>query len=312
MTIIAVGDLHIMPSNIERVKVYNKSLCNYISENTPEFVVILGDVLHHHGKVFIECMNEAIELFKIIGEMCPVYVIVGNHDMMDSKLFLTSENWMKACKWIPNVTIVDVPMVDRKCMFIPYVPVGQFEEAVESLNIDIDEIMYTFCHHDFINEPVPPNMTIVSGHIHDKQWVGPNVYYPGSAMYNKYTSNTVRKTISKICDDSTIVDVDLDAPTMIYMKMAISEYKQVKCRVNDCINLCLYGTATEIAAFRKKGIKGEKNIKITYQLVDEKGKEVTTTSRVALSKGLTFVDILKDLIKNDSQDITDEFNLFFK
>lgn len=316
MTIITVGDLHITPSNIEKVRVYNKKLCNYISDNVPEFVVILGDVLHHHGKVFIECMNEAVELFKTVGELCPLYVIVGNHDMVDSKLFLSSETWMNVCKWIPNVTIIDKPLVDRNCMFIPYVPLGQFSNAVDTLGVDLDEIMYTFCHHDFIVDPIPQNMTIISGHIHEKQWVGPNVYYPGSCMYNYYTSNKTKKTISKICDDSTIVDIDLDAPTMMHVKMAISEYvpNQIKCNPNDAINLCLYGTQIEIANLRKsmKGIVIDKGIKITYQLVDSNGIDVTTSVPKISSKGITFLDILKDIIKNDTDDIKNEFNLFFK
>ena len=104
MTIIVLSDLRIQPNNIFIVKIFIQLLVEYITNNNPDFVVILGNILHHRRKIFVECMNIAISMFKSIANICELYVIIGPYDIIDSRVSSSqSESWMECLKYIPNI-----------------------------------------------------------------------------------------------------------------------------------------------------------------------------------------------------------------
>jgi len=154
-----------------------------------------------------------------VSILTPVYVLIGNHDRPNNSDFLSDRHFFSALKYVPNITIVDrVVHLDHEAsghqfLFVPYVPNGRFADALAtSLFGSISEISVIFAHQEFrtctLNK-LTPDVTsqdgdvwaptapfIVSGHIHDHQFLQGNILYPGTPMQHRFTDQADDKTIS--------------------------------------------------------------------------------------------------------------------
>ena len=146
-----------------------------------------------------------------LSQIAPTYVLIGNHDLINHSQFLTDNHIFNPMKKWPNVFIADtMPQVlqiedsdgeERTFVFCPYTPPGRFAEALNK----IVPLGYTweladaiFAHQEFegckmnqitseegdVWDPAFP--PVISGHIHDAQTVGENVFYPGSAIQHGF------------------------------------------------------------------------------------------------------------------------------
>jgi len=66
MKIIAIGDPHIKSDNINEFSIFENKLHDLMDMEVPDIVVILGDVLHHHEKVYTASLNRAVEFIEIL------------------------------------------------------------------------------------------------------------------------------------------------------------------------------------------------------------------------------------------------------
>jgi len=110
-----------------------------------------------------------------------------------------------------QITFVDkvmsVNINNQKFVFMPYVPPGRFQEALNTLPPSIDKVSCIFCHQEFkgaqmgaitsmdgdlwsVNGPY-----IISGHIHDYQNLQENILYIGTPIQHSFGDNP-NKTIS--------------------------------------------------------------------------------------------------------------------
>ena len=112
-----------------------------------------------------------------------------------------------------RITIVDKVMSttinNQNFIFMPYVPNGRFQEALDTLtpSINFDEVSCIFCHQEFkgcqmgaiistdgdlwsVNNPY-----IISGHIHNYQNLQENILYVGTPIQHSFGDNP-NKTIS--------------------------------------------------------------------------------------------------------------------
>ena len=99
-----------------------------------------------------------------------------------------------------NTMIIDdtfsYELNEMKFVFVPFVPNGRFKEAIDK--VDWNDANCIFAHQEFKgckmgaivsedgddwNDNLP---YIISGHIHSKQYVGENIFYPGSAMQHSF------------------------------------------------------------------------------------------------------------------------------
>ena len=302
---IFIGDPHVQVSNIQDVEVLIKKLIDLISGRKPKFVVLAGDILHDHERLHTLALNKALELINELRSLVLTYVLVGNHDYVNNQQFLTDNHWMNPLKEWNNVVIVDKVIShiinDHLFTFVPYVPPGRFEEALNTSDVSWKESSCIFAHQEFagckmgaITSIEGDNWSleypkVISGHIHSKQSPQANIYYPGSALQIAFgeSEKNIVSCLDFMENTYNLEEIDLDLPRkkIIYMDiMDIDEYKYKK--TDDRIRLTLSGNHDEFKAFKKTKkykdltsedikivFKPKKNKKVVLGNVDEKTLE---------------------------------------
>src|SRR5271156_171445 len=137
VTCLVIGDLHFMKNNLQKMAEFTEKAIQQAKTLKPTFIVILGDTLHDHATVRIQPHNAAIKFLYEMTRVAPVYLLIGNHDMINSKQFLTDETIFLPLKHWKNMTVVDRPVnvdiKDKQFVFCPYVENGRFIEALNTL-----------------------------------------------------------------------------------------------------------------------------------------------------------------------------------
>lgn len=244
--ILAIGDVHVKTKNINSIYKLTDYICSNIDKYNPDFVVLLGDILDYHEKVYTQCLNTSLDLIKRIADKVHVYILVGNHDYISNTQFLSTNHWMNALKSWTNVTIVDNVVEKNGFVFCPYVFPGRLTEALGDTVVS----KVLFCHQEFrgcdmgsvvsecgddassIRTPL-----IISGHIHKPQRVGENVYYVGSPLQNAFDEEKDSKRICLIEFDDcgseykiTDIPVNIDLKKTVYV--SVDEKESVRETLN--------------------------------------------------------------------------------
>src|SRR3990167_6740571 len=132
--IIVIGDVHFMLRNRIDTSLAHKRILNIIQLTRPDFVVVLGDVMHEHNKMEIVNHVHAMDFLHDICILCPLYIIVGNHDRVNNSVYCDRYHPFTACHWWPNTRVADKPISDiinnNLYVFVPYVHPGRFIEAL--------------------------------------------------------------------------------------------------------------------------------------------------------------------------------------
>ncbi len=207
MNILAIGDQHFTVSNTDEIECFMKELTNHLQNNKYDFIVSLGDLLHQHEKLNVYSLNRAIDYLNLLLSHTKTYVIVGNHDMVNSAQFLTDNHWLYSLKLLDktNLVIVDKPIKEEinkvDFVFCPFVPDGRFVEALSRID-DWKSVNIIFAHQTVngakmgsiiasnVEEWKEEYPLCVSGHIHEQQEINDNFIYTGSLFpqvgdYNK-------------------------------------------------------------------------------------------------------------------------------
>ena len=223
MSILIIGDLHYKQNNARHTEIAERDMLEIIKTNDIAFVVILGDTLDTHERIHVDCYMRACRFFnRIIQTGKHLFVLIGNHDRPNNRVFLTDEHPFNLYKMIPGITIIDTcythevdpsiygintpldesgsPTKMRFC-FVPYVPDGMYMKALEVCNIQPKTMNLFFSHSEFdgckINrltkkkcdkwpDDFPMN---ISGHIHNEEMVQPNLFYTGTPYQHDFTDD---------------------------------------------------------------------------------------------------------------------------
>ena len=194
-----VGDPHFQVKNLEEITIFVSEVEKWlIAHPELDYVIILGDVLHNHEQIYTFPLNSAIKFFEMCIRYKPTYVLVGNHDMTSNTVFLEPHHWMNSFKRWDSMTIVDIPtIIEDVIVAIPYVPNGRMIEALNHIP-DWKEKKLIIGHQllngakmgaiveNNVEEWEDTYPMCISGHIHDKQWVKPNLFYSGSSMQHAF------------------------------------------------------------------------------------------------------------------------------
>jgi|SRR5208337_1905105 len=214
ITCITIGDPHFREKYLAIASKFVDVVVGIVEERTPNFVVVLGDLLHHMNMAYTQPYNLAVEFLKRLGRLVPTYLIIGNHDLMNETQFLLSSHFFTAfhgVESITNVMIIDTPQIItmgyQKFIMCPYVPKGMFKQALDTLGkIKWRSIDAVFAHQEFEGaqmggrisdgDPWPPHSLdvagtpVISGHIHEAQTLPGGVYYTGSAMQHTFAEGS--------------------------------------------------------------------------------------------------------------------------
>lgn len=297
--VIAIGDPHIKTDNIKEVDLFIERLIDLITERKPNFVVVLGDILHTHERLHTDALNKAYEMITKLKEICFTVVLVGNHDMVNNSIFLTDDHWMNGMKEWDNVKIVDKPWSyeceGKTFVMAPYVFPGRFEECLNRVE-DWKLVDGIFAHQEFkgckmgaIVSEVGDDWDldypfVISGHIHSNQRIQENVYYPGSAMQHAFGEST--KNIIPVLewDDDGIpnleeVDLKLPRKHIVYVGVEdVDSYKPPE-NTDDKIRLTVKGNYNSFKTLQKTKKYKElvkKGVKIVFKPQEVKLDKVET------------------------------------
>jgi DNA repair exonuclease SbcCD nuclease subunit len=272
-TILTIGDPHFRKEAWNVLDIAIPNLFQKIKQLNPDYIVILGDVLHDQSYIkSVLVMNRAIEMIRNISKIQPVYVLVGNHDMINEAQFLTENHWMYCLKDIPNIHIVDKGMVvntpSGKVVMVPYVPKNRFIEALNIIDDRWQEARLILAHQDFFGGCFESGVMcedgdkwektypmVVTGHYHDKQLVQPNLYYTGS-LYCVSAGDRKEKSIA-LCEIQnkkiTIEEHTLNVPRNININVNIDDMEkfEIPQTKHDNIRLVINATSDEISKFKK-------------------------------------------------------------
>lgn len=157
-------------------------------------VFILGDLNDNRKATDIAVSNIEIDIIGEISQICPVYIMTGNHDL--SKKTNNGYNSLKAFAFRDNITLISEPtdimfIISEKTkksgVMIPYL--GDFNEELKVLADHSKDTDYAFMHTEISAMQMDNGMSIVSGvnpdafsgrifagHIHKRQETKKVVY----------------------------------------------------------------------------------------------------------------------------------------
>lgn len=269
LRILAIGDQHYKVKNSLETGIMHEEILKVIKREKPDCIVLLGDILDKFESINVRPFNRVISFLDDITKLHDnIVMLVGNHDRPNNNVFLTDEHPFNALKKWDNIKIVEKveiyevqsktdPTVKGDFVFVPYVPVSRFREALETVGLshpmenpdcdkkswsDLKDKVGVFAHQEFNGVQMgviksthgdlwhPDAPFLVSGHVHDYEQLKPNLYYTGTPFQHGY-SDTGRKTISLFnykIDDSRWsmvkeVRIDLNIPKKLKLVLKKDE-----------------------------------------------------------------------------------------
>lgn len=270
-TAIFIGDPHFHTDNIPEVDIFMERIIKLAKEREPDFIVIGGDILHTHERLHTTPLNKAYELVSAMSSIALTYVLVGNHDLINNRQYLTENHWMNGMKKWENVKIIDKVISDcinnEKFVFVPYVPPGRFEEALSTLGKSWEDASCIFAHQEFSGCKMGAIVSVegdkwpldypevISGHIHSRQIPQANIYYTGSAMQHAFgesEKNIIAHLTFSVFGGYEREEIDLNLPRK---KIVYTDVKGMEDYVapdtKDKIKVTVSGEYEEFKALKK-------------------------------------------------------------
>ena len=105
--ILFIGDPHFQITNLHEVNLFLPEMKKLAIESRPDVIIIAGDLLHTHERLHTTVLNKAYEFVRMMRDIAPTYILVGNHDYISNTQFLTDSHWMNSMKEWADVEIVD-------------------------------------------------------------------------------------------------------------------------------------------------------------------------------------------------------------
>ena len=88
VSVIAIGDPHFMTKNIPEVELFIIKSLELIESRSPDFIVVLGDLLHEHERIHTITLNKAYGYIDKLRMLAKTFILIGNHDMINNQQFL--------------------------------------------------------------------------------------------------------------------------------------------------------------------------------------------------------------------------------
>ena len=115
--ILVIGDTHLglgYPNSVDKwFKVHKEYFEDFLLPlvkrdlGPNDIVVHCGDLFDNRSVIPINILNFAQNLLEQISKICPVHILIGNHDLYTKSS--NDVNTVKLYKYIPNVTVYEEP-----------------------------------------------------------------------------------------------------------------------------------------------------------------------------------------------------------
>lgn len=332
--VLTIGDVHIKTNSLNLTELLVDKVCTFVSENRVDLIVLLGDILDEHEKIHTDAYNCALKAVERLSNLGPpLVVLIGNHDLINNQQFLTDRHGFNALKKWSNVTIVDtvVSMTIKKHLlyFVPYVPPGRFEEALNTSGDSWKQASVIFAHQEFQGCKMGSIISkegdiwpseyplVVSGHIHDYQKLG-NVIYTGTPMQHSF-GDSAKKTVGyfTFSDTYEYTKIDLGMPkkkTFNFTLPDVNVSKILKYVTGDNkVKVVLNGKKAAFDTFKKTEeygqlldlkvmihFKAEREKKAVVENEGEGDEETTSFENVYQVGEKNFLQLLQQLVVSDA------------
>ena len=295
-----------------------KNLCE---QHCPDFIVVAGDVLDEHEKIWTPALNKAYDFIDMLRQYAKTFVLVGNHDYISNVQFLTKNHWLNALKEWSNVVIVDKIITqlvsNHKFVFVPYVSNGRFIEALNTSNDSWSDSDCIFAHQEFKGCKMGAITSsdgdewdlsypfVISGHIHSKQYPQHNIYYPGSALQIAFgeSEHNIIPIIEFDNKIRSIKEINLELPRkkIIYVDIDKADNIILDSNSEDSIKYTVKGKQEDFKAF-KKGKKYKEILKSGAKIVFKVDKKIESQNKEFITniKDRNFKTILKSLVDKEN------------
>lgn len=327
--ILLIGDPHFKTSNALETNQFHQSTLAYLKSNTDiDFVVVLGDILHCHEKIHTQPFCRAVKFLTDLADERETFALIGNHDRINNNVFLTEEHPFTGLKDYNNLHIIDntlyhISLKDSKenlFAFVPYVPNGRFKEALkinkknETDKNEYEDCICIFAHQEFIGskqgsfisengdtweEDLP---SVFSGHIHQKQQLQKNIFYPGIPFQHGFGDTDDKGIyllqISPKSKDWKTKKINLEVTPKKLYNMTLEEFETFQPPENCLIKinfLCQDTSMKKIISSNNFSEKIKKH-NIEYKLKVEKTKKI-------IKNHSSFIDNLERRISQSEKEI---------
>ena len=270
VTALVIGDPHFKVSNIRETDAMVEAIVRKANDKQPTIIVVLGDVLDRHEVIHVSPLTRSIKFLRQLSDIAPTYVLIGNHDLKNNRQFLSDEHPFFALKlWGSNMTIVDTTTVvnikGQTFTFVPYVPPGRFEEAL-NMCPGWEVSTCIFAHQEFRGVQMGAIIStegdnwsltgpyVISGHIHDYQEPQVNIVYTGTPIQHAF-GDRHDKTISyftyRLSGERDHERIDLGLPRKHIIRLTCGEVSTYIPQPNCELKIIIRGTSGEIKAIMK-------------------------------------------------------------
>jgi len=346
-SVLIIGDPHFKGDNTLETDQMHTNLIKLALEKKPDFVVVLGDTLHTHEKLYQDSMRRAVHFLRDLRNISKwVYLLIGNHDRPNNNVYLTNEHPFTALEEWERFTVVwkteirthiDGNDNSGTFIFVPYVHVGKFNDALSTLNskdkeFKLSEVTAIFAHQEYrgakmgaitskngdewpLNNPI-----IFSGHVHDFDILQPNIIYTGTPIQHGYADTRDKAVMIAKFDvvDTKLVYTDytrhsLDIPNKIHIKICSDELLSWVIPPNSHIKLSIEGDPVEIRQLLKLDVLAHlTQLVATHTLVIkivDKRKQVKVNAPIKAN--ISYQNRLINALYSESGNIKNAFeNLF--
>lgn len=340
MKFLFIGDVHIKTDNSEEIDILMMEIERICLEEKYDYIVVGGDVMHYHERLFTQCLNKSLYFLNKLSKIAYTYVLVGNHDYINNSEFLTENHWMNSLKTVNNLKIVDKVIEEDDFIMCPYVYCGRFVEALETKTKNWMDKKIIFAHQEFRGCKMGAIIStegdewkeefpfVISGHIHDNQKIGSNIYYPGTPLQHSFGDSDTRVlcsiSIDKISKRLEIIDMPLNVPKKRIVKTNLVNLKNITKNIlsdtsnsNDSVKIKLDVSNEEFKLFKEtkeykqlmnSGVKIQINKKKENRENKDEIKEDDEKKLYKEDNETNFTYILENMIGTDEKLVQDLYN----
>lgn len=307
-----------------------------IEQLKPDIIVVLGDLLDRFGTISTIAQCDAGEWIYAMGEALPngqVYVLTGNHDRPDNHDYMSSYSALSLIRNQKNIFIVNqtthyyCAVLDRYFLFVPYVPPGRFNDALEPYQkkIDRNRVCCIFAHQEFKGSHYTGTGSmestagdrwskdspfVVSGHIHNYQRLRKNILYVGTPIQHEFEDDPTEKTISLLTfvaanndrkPEEERISLSPDVPGRRKLTLSTKEVKKWEPSADFLWKICVVAkTSSELSMFvdskKYHRLKEQGVIVNTRRLPSTHTEDIQspTQKTIALNFRVTLAERVKD------------------
>ena len=266
---LVIGDPHFKVNNIRDTDPMVTTFLELARREKPDYIVVLGDTLDRHESIHVSPLCRAVKFLQDLSTITEVFLLIGNHDLINNRQFLSDTHPFTALKNWNNITVVDTTVAKllkgQTFVFVPYVPPGRFQEALDKVN-NRKQATAIFCHQEFkgCNTTATLKSTegdywaltnpyVIAGHIHEYHEPQINIIYIGTS-YQVNFGDSEDKTVSWFSfhnQERVHKKLDLGLTKKISVILEAAEVGTYVPRENCYLKITIRGTAGENKALHK-------------------------------------------------------------